>query len=65
MNSRFIGKDPGTGKDGRQKEMRVAEDEMVRQHHQLNRHEFQQTLGDSGDREPWRATIHEVAKSWT
>ena len=24
------------------------EDEMVRQHHQLNRHQFEQTLGDSG-----------------
>ena len=26
----------------------MAEDEMVRQHHQLNEHEFKQTLGDSG-----------------
>ena len=26
----------------------VAEDEMVRQHHQLNEHEFEQILGDSG-----------------
>ena len=26
----------------------VAEDEMVRWHHQLNGHEFEQTLGDSG-----------------
>ena len=25
----------------------MAEDEMVRQHHQLNKHEFEQTLGDS------------------
>ena len=24
-----------------------AEDEMIRQHHQLNGHEFEQTLGDS------------------
>ena len=29
-------------------EKRVAEDEMVRWHHQLNRHEFEQTSGDSG-----------------
>ena len=28
------------------KEKRVAEDEMVEQHHQLNGHEFEQTLGD-------------------
>ena len=27
-----------------------AEDEMVRYHHQLNGHEFEQTLGDSGQR---------------
>ena len=25
----------------------VAEDEMVRYHHQLNEHEFEQTQGDS------------------
>ena len=25
----------------------VAEDEMVGRHHQLNAHEFEQTLGDS------------------
>ena len=29
------------------KEMEVAEDEMVRKHHWLNRHESEQTLGDS------------------
>ena len=27
--------------------MVVTEDEMVGQHHQLNGHEFEQTLGDS------------------
>ena len=27
---------------------RAAEDEMVRKHHLLNEHEFEQTLGDSG-----------------
>ena len=42
----LIGKDPDAGKDWRQKEKRVAEDEMVREHHQLNGHEFEQTLGD-------------------
>ena len=26
----------------------MTEDEMVRQHHQLNGHEFEQSLGDSG-----------------
>ena len=31
----------------RQKEKRVAGDEMVGWHHQLNGHDFEQTLGDS------------------
>ena len=30
------------------KRKRVAEDEMVGWHHQLNGHEFEQSLGDSG-----------------
>ena len=30
-----------------QKEKGAAEDKMVRQHHQLNRHESEQTLEDS------------------
>ena len=38
------GKDPDVGKDGRQKEKGVAEDEMVRQHRGLNGHESEQTL---------------------
>ena len=41
-----MGKDPDAGKDGRQ-EKRVTEDEMVGWHHQLNGHEFEQTLEDS------------------
>ena len=36
------------GKDQRPKEKGVAENEMVRQHHQLNGHEFEQTLGNRG-----------------
>ena len=34
------------GKDWRQKEKRAAKDKMMRYHHQLNGHEFEQTLGD-------------------
>ena len=45
--SRIIGKDPDAGKDWRQKEKIAAEDEMVRYHHWLSGHEFEQTLGDS------------------
>ena len=55
--------------------MGVAEDEMVRQHHQLNGHGFDQTLGDSSlvaqmvknlsaMQETW-ATVHGVTKSQT
>ena len=31
----------------KEKENRAAENEMVRYHHQLKGHEFEQTLGDS------------------
>ena len=35
-----------TGKDWRQEEKRATEDEIVRWHHQLDGHEFDQALGD-------------------
>ena len=41
------GRDPDAGEDWKQKEKQVTEDEIVRQHHQLNGHEFEQTPGDS------------------
>ena len=47
MKSQLTGKDPDAGKDRRRKEKKVAEDEMVGWHHQLNGHEFEQTPGDS------------------
>ena len=47
MKSRLIAKDPDAGKDWRQEEKGTTEDEMVGWHHWLNRHEFEQTLGDS------------------
>ena len=37
-------KDPDAGKDWGQEEMGVTEDEMVRWHHQLDGHEFEQDL---------------------
>ena len=55
----FIGKDPDTRKDWRQKEKGTTEDEMVGWHHQLNGHKFEQAPGaDDGQRElvccsPW------------
>ena len=45
--SRLIGKDPDAGKDWRQEEKGMTEDEMVGWHHWLNGHEFAQSLGDN------------------
>ena len=45
--SQFVRKDPEAGKDWKQNK-RAADDEMVRQYHQLNEHGFEQTPGDSG-----------------
>ena len=56
----LIRKDPDAGKDWRQKEKGTTEDEMVGEHHWLNGHELEQTLGDGrGQRcpaccSPWR-----------
>ena len=41
----LIGDDPDGGKDWRQEEMGMTEDEMVGCHHRLNGHEFEQALG--------------------
>ena len=46
VKSRLIGEDSEAGKHWRQKGKSAAEDEMVRQHHRLNGHEFEQTQGD-------------------
>ena len=47
VKSQLTEKDSDAGKDWRQKEKGKTEDEMVGWHHWLNRHEFEQTLGDS------------------
>ena len=47
VKSQLIGKDPDAGKDWRQEEEGVTEDEMVTWHHRLDGHEFEQTPGDS------------------
>ena len=47
MKGQLIRKDPDVGKDGRQEEKGMTEDEIVGWHHQLNGHVFEQTLGDS------------------
>ena len=45
VKSRLIRKDPNAGKDWKQ-EKGMSEDEMIGWHHQLNAHEFEQTLGN-------------------
>ena len=42
----LIGKDLGAGKDWRQEEKGITEDEMVGWHHWHNGYEFERTLGD-------------------
>ena len=43
----FTGKEPDAGKDGRQEEKGMKEDEIVGWHHWLSEHEFEQTQGYS------------------
>ena len=41
------------GKDTEQEGKGATEDEMIRYHHQLNEHEFEQTPGDSEGQGSW------------
>ena len=43
----LVGKDPDAGKDWRQEEKGMTEDEMVGWHHRLNGYEFERAPGDS------------------
>ena len=64
----LIRKDPDAGKDWRQEEKWTTEDEMVRWHHWLHGHEFEQTLGDGEGQGRWRTrcvAVHGVTKSQT
>ena len=47
VKSQLIGKDPDAWKDWRQEEKVSTEDEMVKWHHRLDGHEFEQTPRDS------------------
>ena len=62
--SLLIWKDPDVGKDWRQGEKGVTEDEMRGWHHRLDGHAFEQTLRLK-DGEAWHAAVHGVAKSRT
>ena len=41
----------------------MTEDEMVGWHHQLNGHEFEQTLGMEKDSKTWHTAVHGVSQS--
>ena len=60
----LIGKDPDAGKDWRQEEKRMTEDEMVGWH-QLNGHEFEQAPGDNEGQGSLADAVCGVAKSHT
>ena len=57
-NSQLVEKDPDAGKDWMQKEKGQAEDEMVSWYHQLNGHEFEQTLEIVKNRGTWHAAVN-------
>ena len=59
------GKDPNAGKDWRQEEKGMIEEEMVGWHHQLDGHEFEQALQVGNGQGSLCAAAHGVAKSWT
>ena len=63
--SRLIGKDPDAERDWGQEKKGTTKDEMIGWHHQINGHEFEQLWEWVMDREAWRASVHEVTKSWT
>ena len=65
--ARLIEKYPNAGKDRRQKEKRMAEDEMAGWHHWLNEHELDQTPGDGGGQgslvcySPWGHKVSDMS----
>ena len=60
--SQLIRKDPDAGKDWRQEEKEMTEDEMVGWHHRLNGLESEQAPRVGEGQEAWCAAIHGVAK---
>ena len=63
--SQLIGKDPDAGKDWRQEEKGMTEDEMVGCHHWLRGMSLSKLWEMVKDRKAWHATVHGVVKSWT
>ena len=61
----FIGKDPDAGQDWRQEQKEMAEDEMVRWHHWLSGHEFEQALEVGDGQQSLGCCSRGVTKSYT
>ena len=65
MKNWLIRKDPDAGKNWRQEEKGMTEDEMVGWHHWLSGHVFGWTPGVGDGQGGLGAAVHGVAKSWT
>ena len=61
----LIWKDPDAGKEWRQEEKGMTEDEMGGWHHRLNGHEFEQAPGDGEGQGDLSAAGRGVAQSRT
>ena len=67
MKSQLTGKDSDAGKDWKQEEKGVTEDEMIGWHHWLNGLEFEPTLGDGEGQESLACCsprAHRVGHNW-
>ena len=64
VKSQFNRKDPDAGKDSRQKEQIVAEEEMVSVTDSVDMN-LSKLWEIVKDREGWHAAVHGFAKSWT
>ena len=62
VKSQLTGKDPDAGKDWRQEEKGMTEDEIVGWHHWLNGHEFKEMMKD---KEGWREVAQGITKNQT
>ena len=61
----LIGKDSDAGKDWRQEEKGMTEDEMTGWHHWFNGREFEHAPGDGKGQESLACCSPKAAKSWT
>ena len=67
----LIGKDPDAGKDWRQEEKGMTEDEVVGWNHWLNGHAFEHTMGAGDGQEslaccsPWGHKQPDMTDDWT